>query len=405
MSANLIPFGSAIYTQYPLIMIHARKKLGNSGLLRDLYTFLIDNAKKQLNGIYITPMSQSAIGKELEVERETVNRNLRKLKEKGLIDIITNKGQISSYVILDITESELSKNTTKKNLIKKYDNIKAKPNATLNSEIEKIKKEKIQLTEEQQIIKQYIENKIQDKLTNKKMIILWNAALNNPEIKENLTENIKLIVDNVIEYSKNIKNNFGYIKKSIINYKAAENAPESPYSDIAEALKLKLENDYPVNYHLSSKQCIALCSIADKKIIKTKKTTLPISTFLISEVINKSRVTNGIKDLFRYMIQIINNFGSEQPNLKKKKYSYERKEQSYDINEFKSFSVTFSGNTKNISAYPKNISPDPIPDQQAPAPKIKDEISINPVSVEYSSIDIEKFRNDCAAILRDMRDL
>ena len=143
MSANLIPFGSAIYTQYPLIMIHARKKLGNSGLLRDLYTFLIDNAKKQLNGIYITPMSQSAIGKELEVERETVNRNLRKLKEKGLIDIITNKGQISSYVILDITESELSKNTTKKNLIKKYDNIKAKPNATLNSEIEKIKKEKI----------------------------------------------------------------------------------------------------------------------------------------------------------------------------------------------------------------------------------------------------------------------
>ena len=70
------------------------------------------------------------------------------------------------------------------------------------------------------------------------------------------------------------------IEKSIINYKAAENAPESPYSDIAEALKLKLENDYPVNYHLSSKQCIALCSIADKKIIKTKKTTLPISTFL-----------------------------------------------------------------------------------------------------------------------------
>lgn len=353
-------FGDSIFNKLPKGVAYTNmpdkcKQLYLLILERDEIEKKFENTKKY---------SQTDFADELNCSKKSITRHLTKLENFGLIKKIKNPGSTTEYIILDVLESKLAEEAPDK---KNFKSCKAKTEAALVPvTIEKKKKERVELTPEQADLKLYIETKTNEKLTNKKMLIIWNTALNNKEIPDNIiSEKIKMIVDSVAEYSNNIRNCFGYIKKSINNYKAQKSTPDNPYSEIAASLQQKLENEYPTEYHFSEKQCIALCSIADKKIIKTKKTTLSLTAFIISEVINKSRSISGIKDIFRYMIQIINNFGSEQyTNLKKKKYSYERKEQSYDINEFKNFAVTFSGNTKKSDAAIDKQASEPKPEAE-----------------------------------------
>lgn len=340
-------FGSVRYAALPSWFMFSNEPDAHINVFARLYTYLIDNAKLNQTGIYEkTSFSQNEIAQKIKCSRMSVSRNLKTLESLNLIEIIKSPGKKSEYKILDITKSKLVDKDPDSDLLKPYKKIKSKTNVIINSENKKTEKEDNPLTEEQVNLKYYIENKTHEKLTKNKIHILWNAAINNPNISDNsLSEKIKSIVDYIIENYGNIKNYFGYIKKCIKKFKEKEYRNETECSEMAKSLKIKLENEYPKSYHLSANQCDALFAIINKKIIQTNKSSLRTDQFLISEVINKTRHITGINDMYQYLIKIISNYKTDQPELKKKKYINARTEQSYDINEFNGFAVTFSGNT------------------------------------------------------------
>ena len=334
-------FGTSVFTQLPDGVLYTNMP----DKCKQLYALLCKKSKLKKNDNYdIEPFSHNDLAKELKCSKKSIQRHINKLISYGLIEAVKKPGLYTEYVILDVLESSLAKVSENPKLFKSY--LKS-PEKSI-TEPEKEKEEPIKLSSDQNELKQYIESKIKDKLTIRKVLILCDTAAENPDIADD-TEIIKMIVDTVIAYRNKSKtkitNIFGYIKKAVRNYEKGKpviQIQDNQYAEMATSLSMKLAEEYDQPYHLSVNQCIALFSIVDQKIIKTGKSRLSIFNFLISEVINKSKLSaNKITDMFRYLISIINNYGNPKPDYKTPVL---RKEQSYDINEFAKFAITFSGN-------------------------------------------------------------
>lgn len=318
-------FGALPYAQFPTILSTLKEIRGTT---KDVYMLLLDQANKQANGIPVTPLAQQDYAEKLSVTRETINRAFKKLQKYELIEIVANPGFVSTYKILDISNAEIVKKKMSSES-KPISTIKAESNEIVNA---KKKNEEYQLNQEQMHIKEYLRNQFGELFTNKKIMILYDSAEKNNDISESeKTNTIKKISDTIANYIKDekvhIRNIFGYLKKSIINFsKPSENAEQSNgYTEMAISLSLKLESEYEKPYHFSVKQCEALCKMTDKKIICDGKSNLSITSFILSELINKARTAQkNIKDPFRYVIQILNNYGKLKPEEPKtKKYQYE----------------------------------------------------------------------------------
>lgn len=326
-------FGRAIYDNVPKGVFRDRRLSASD---KALYEYLCEKAElKQKFRINIR--SQKEIADELGYTRKTINRAAKKLEDYGLIEIIKFPGFTAEYKIMDAAKSKFALESQKPELFKEYLAEKEeKPEETR-------KYETINLTEEQLELKLYIENKINATLTKNKIKILTDVAAENKEIGD-VIATIKNIVDTVIDYKnkskKIIRNIFGYIKKSIREYTAEQNPVEpienksSEYVDTAMSLTLKLKYDYEERYHLTYKQCLALCTIAANKVYLEGT---ELYNFLLFDIINQTRHNTEIRDIFRYLITMINSYSE----------GYEYQETSYD--EPKITENNYSANLRSYS--------------------------------------------------------
>lgn len=330
MANKLNLFGNIIYDKVPKGISRDRRLKGANLMVYD-YLCDFEEIKGKFN---LEFKSQKEIAEELNYSEKQINRAFKTLEDYGLIEVIKSKGLKSEYRVLDASKSKFAEESTMPELFKEYI-----PKKEKNSEETKPVPVKIILTSEQLDLKHYIETKIGNTLTKNKIKILTEVAENNKEIND-IYATIKNIVDTVIDYKnrtkKAIRNIFGYIKKSIMEYRAEQNPLEnatSEYADTAMSLTLKLKCDYEERYHLSYKQCLALCTIAANKLY-IEGTEL--YNFLLFDIINKTRHNTEIRDMFRYLITMINGCVD----------GYEYKETSYDVPE-----ITENNYSANLLPY------------------------------------------------------
>lgn len=317
MSSKSNLFGNITYDKVPKGILRDRRLKGANLIVYD-YICDFEELREKFN---LEFKSQKEIAEYYHYSEKQINRAFKTLENYGLIEIIRSKGLKSEYRILDASKSKFAEESLMPELFKEYI-----PKKEKKSEETKPVPVKIILTSEQIDLKHYIESKIGNTLTKNKIKILTEVAENNKEIND-IYATIKNIVDTVIDYKNRakiaIRNIFGYIKKSIMEYKAEQNPVEnstSEYADTAMSLTLKLKYDYEERYHLSYKQCLALCTIAANKLY-IEGTEL--YNFLLFDIINQTRHNTEIRDMFRYLITMINGCVD----------GYEYKETSYDVPE------------------------------------------------------------------------
>lgn len=314
MSSKAKLFGNVTYDNVPKGISRDRRLKGANKIV---YDFLCDFEEKRRK-FNLEPKSQKEIAEEIDYSERQVNRSIQVLKDYGLISVTNINGFTAEYSILNAAKSKFAEESKRPELFKEY-TLKKEEN---EAETKPVPVEIITLTSEQMDLKYYIENKTGEALTKNKIKILTETATENKEIAD-IFATIKNIVDTIIDYKnkskKVISNIFGYIKKSIKEYKAGQNPVEnasSEYADTAMSLTLKLKYDYEERYHLTYKQCLALCTIAANKLYLDGT---ELYNFLLFDVINQTRRNTEIRDIFRYLITMINGYSE----------GYEYQETSY----------------------------------------------------------------------------
>lgn len=315
MSVKAKLFGNITYDNVPKGISRDRRLKGANKIVYD-YLCDFEEKKRKFN---LEPKSQKEIAEEIDYSERQVNRSIKILKDYGLIDITNINGFTAEYKILDAAKSKFAKESKRPELFKEYT-----PKKEEKTEESKPVPVRIILTSEQIDLKYYIETRTGETFTKNKIRILTEIASGNKEI-EDIFATIKHIVDTIIDYKnkakKVIKNIFGYIKKSIMEYKAEQNPVEnttSEYAETAMSLTLKLKYDYEERYHLTYKQCLTLCTIAANKLYLNGTT---LYNFLLFNIINQTRNNTEIRDMFRYLITMINGYVD----------GYEYQETSYDV--------------------------------------------------------------------------
>lgn len=180
-------------------------------------------------------------------------------------------------------------------------------------------------------------------MTHKKLFILLDCARNNAAIVPG-TEIETIMLMSKFCVAAKVFNKFGYLKKTIINYSIDTTASYTPTDrKMPEAMTADTEKLYnaciDMNVRLSAKQIKAIVKVSDKLKIDINR--------VINIISNVTHIRN-IKDVFKYIMRSMYNscdHGAEQ--------SWKKQKQSYDISEFKKFSVTFSGNTGQILDFAK----------------------------------------------------
>ena len=320
MANKLNLFGNIAYDKVPKGVLRDRRLKGANLIVYE-YICDFEEIREKFN---LEFKSQKEIAEYYHYSEKQINRAFKTLENYGLIEIIRSKGLKSEYRILDASKSKFAEESIMPELFKEYTPKKEEK----TEEIKPVPVEII-LTSEQINLKHYIESKIGNTLTKNKIKILTEVAENNKEIND-IYATIKNIVDTVIDYKnrtkKAIHNIFGYIKKAIREYTAEQNPVEpienktSEYASTAMSLTLKLKYDYEERYHLTYKQCLALCTIAANKLYLDGT---ELYNFLLFDIINKTRHNTEIRDMFRYLITMINGCVD----------GYEYKETSYDVPE------------------------------------------------------------------------
>lgn len=340
MSNKAKLFGNVTYDNVPK-GISRDRRLKGANLLVYIYLCDYEEVRGKFN---LEFKSQKKIAEELNYSEKQISRAFKTLEDYGLIEVIKSKGLTSEYRILETSKSKFAEESKKPELFKEYTPKKEEK----TEEIKPVPVE-IVLTSEQIDLKHYIETKIGNTLTKNKIKILTELAEENSEIND-IFATIKNIVDTVIDYKnrtkKAIYNIFGYIKKSIIDYKAEQNSADpienkaSEYADTAMSLTLKLKYDYEERYHLTYKQCLALCTIAANRIYLEGT---ELYNFLLFDIINQTRRNTEIRDLFRYLITMINGYAE----------GYEYKETCYDVPE--TTETDYSANLRPYSELLKTL--------------------------------------------------
>jgi len=315
MANKLNLFGNITYDKVPKGISRDRRLKGAN---LSLYDYICDFEEVRIK-FNLEYKSQKEIAEELDYSEKQISRAFKTLENYGLIEVIKSKGLKSEYKILEAAKSKFAKESKRPELFKEYTPKKEEK----TEEVQPVPV-KIILTSEQIDLKYYIEAKIGKTLTKNKIKILTEVAESNKEIND-IYAAIRNIVDTVIDYKnrtkKAIRNIFGYIKKSIIEYRAEKNPVEnttSEYADTAMSLTLKLKYDYEERYHLTYKQCLALCTIAANKLYLEGT---ELYNFILFDIINQTRHNTEIRDMFRYLITMINSHAN----------GYEYKKTSYNV--------------------------------------------------------------------------
>ena len=212
---------------------------------KSLYSTLCNQAEMKRKKFDQDELNQSELADEVGCSERTIRRSLTKLAEYKLIEIIKNPGFPSEYKILNSDESLIPIEKSKREL--RNEKIKAALSKFQNPVPKKEEKEILKLTPEQTDLKFFIESKIGEKVYNKQIIVLCNAAIENKNIDGNF-EIIKSIIAEKCDYirskkNKIIKKMMGYIYVAIKKYSPSisEN-DKSEYHDEALSLSLKLKH-------------------------------------------------------------------------------------------------------------------------------------------------------------------
>lgn len=180
-------------------------------------------------------------------------------------------------------------------------------------------------------------------MTHKKLFILLECARNNAAIVPGTEINTIMLMSKYCVSAK-VLNKFGYLKKTITNYSTGSTASYTPTDKpMPEATTEDTEKLYKacidMNVRLSAKQIKAIVKVSDKLKIDINR--------VINIISNVTHIRN-IKDVFKYIMKSLYNNCDHRA-----KQSWTKQKQSYDISEFKKFSVTFSGNTGQILDFAK----------------------------------------------------
>lgn len=335
-------FGNEKYNCIPE-RVHKTHLLTNND--KSLYSILCNQAEMKRKNFDMDELNQSELADEVGCSKRTIRRSLTKLENYKLIEIIKNPGFPSEYKILNSDESLIPIEKSQREL--RNEKIKAALSKFQNPVPKKEEKEIIKLTPEQTDLKFFIESKIGEKVYNKQIIVLCNAAIENKNIDGNF-EIIKSIIEEKCDYirskkNKIIKKMMGYIYVAIKKYSPSisEN-DKSEYHDEALSLSLKLKEEYDTRYHFTLNQCIALFSMASKKITNRSNSNQTIFNFIMS-LVSKTISRHDIKDMFAYFRGMIKNYAEAKPENREEPKKIVS-ETTYSERFLLSISPTYSGN-------------------------------------------------------------
>lgn len=202
-------FGNVAYSTIPKCLIFENIL---TKIEAKVYNYLVEmvkynSAEKRISEPYYIGR-QGEIAKYLNCTRQSINRAVGTLVEFGLITTYKlYDGSPLKYVINDITQSKLYRMLSPS---RRYPLSKSTDTNNNND------KPTIELTEEQQKLRNYVYNK----LTKNQVKILWETAVNNNNIDDDKIYDIIInIVDNIKYKGYVVKNLHGYLKKAIKTYK------------------------------------------------------------------------------------------------------------------------------------------------------------------------------------------
>lgn len=337
-------FGTGAYSCLP-------DKVLNTKLLTDndkkLYSLLCGRAEMRAKGFDIDALTQNELADEINCTDRTIRRGIKKLTDLKLIDKIYNPGFPTDYNILDSEESLIPVHQSER----KQKNKKIKETlSSFKAVTQKAKKEIIKLDTTQSDLKYYLASKLGERVSNKQIIVLYNAAIDNPNINGNL-DIVKSIIDNCCDFIRKqkmvFKNIIGYVYKAIKNYSVTiSEKDKSEFHEEAFSLSLKLKEDNDIRYHFTLNQCIALFSMLRKKFTKEQKSNQMLFNYIIAELVNKTKKMNHINDMFAYLREIIKNINTSTnaPIIKKDIITKSDYDSPYTERWALMHSPTYSGN-------------------------------------------------------------